>query len=223
MGKTDKKNQKIEKLCFFREKILEWGEKNIRGFPWRETGDPYKVLVAELMLVRTNSNQVEKIFRDFIYSYPDLETLLDAPKEELKNKLYSLGLNWRIDFLCNIAEEICRKFDGKVPQKREDLKSLPGIGDYVAGAILSISYNKREWIVDSNIARVFSRFFGIESTGEARRSEEIIKLSKDYSQNNKPKKSNLALLDFASLICKSRKPKCPECPVKKRCSSSVRL
>ncbi|MCE5211354.1 MAG: hypothetical protein LLG40_07355 [Deltaproteobacteria bacterium] len=116
-----------------------------------------------------------------------------------------------------MVREIETKYDCKIPDTRELLTSLPGIGDYVAGAVLSLAFNKREWIVDTNVVRVFKRYFGIRTTSEGRRNRDIINLSKIYVSTSNPRNANLAILDFAALICTSRNPKHEVCPVKKHC------
>jgi len=91
------------------------------------------------------------------------------------------------------------------------------VGDYVAGAILSVAYGKKEWIVDTNVARVFQRYYGLKTIKEARRDKQVVGLARAYATGRDPRRANLAILDFAALVCTARKPRCPECPLRREC------
>lgn len=215
-----KNSQKIKVL---REKMLGWFEENARTFPWRETKDPFKILIAELMLVRTKSEQVEQIYCDFMKKYPDVKSLADADLSELKIILESLGLEWRINYFKKLACELISRYNGDVPRTRKELSALSGVGDYIAGAVLSISFGKKEWMVDSNIARLFTRYFGLTIKGEPRRDLVIKEIAKEYVNYNSPGKCNLALLDFSSIVCRPREPDCMGCILLDDCRYYVRL
>jgi len=128
-----------------------------------------------------------------------------------------LGLKWRLPAFGLVARELREKYECKVPENREELKTLPGVGEYVAGAVLSVAFGKREWIVDSNIVRVFKRYLGIKTTGEGRRDKHVIEMAKLYVSTKKPAEANLGLLDFAALICIPGNPRCTSCPLCKTC------
>ena len=164
----------------FRKKLLRWFNENKRNYSWRETSDRYKVLIAELMLRRTKADQVAKVYSKFIEKYPDVKSLNYASVDDINEIAYSLGLHWRRNSFVGVARESIESYDGKIPDEREDLKKFPGVGDYVAGAVLSLASNKKEWIVDSNVVRVFKRYFGIETTKEGRRDKHVIALAKAY-------------------------------------------
>ncbi len=100
---------------------------------------------------------------------------------------------------------------------RHRLKQITGVGDYVAGAVLSFAFNSPEWIVDSNVVRVLTRFTGIRPLGEARRSRQVIEMAQEYCATRTPRNANLALLDHAGIICKPIAPACSLCPLKQRC------
>jgi A/G-specific adenine glycosylase len=189
----------------------------MRSFPWRETGDPYHVLVAEVMLQRTRAEQVVPVYRQFISRYPSPESCANAHIRDLKRLLRSLGLHSRATTLKKLALDVQNVFNGTIPSDRNKLKQISGVGDYVAGAVLSVAFNRTEWMVDSNIVRIFTRFTGIKPTGEMRRSATLIDMAQEYSQTKAPRNANLALLDHAALICSARLPKCTRCPLKMRC------
>lgn len=202
---------------YFRSRLLRWFKKNARDFPWRRTADPWKVLIAEMMLQRTRASQVEVVYRDFFSRFKKPSDLLQAKPSVMRRTLLPLGLRWRIGNFRLLSKHLLNRFNGRVPETREELLSLPGVGQYVAGAVLSVAFRQREWIVDSNVVRVFKRFFGVSTRTEPRRDKKIIQLAKAYSYSRVPRQATLALLDFAFLICVPRMPKCTVCPVKGRC------
>ena len=204
-------------IRLFRGKIIRWFDKNKRNYPWRETRDPFKVLIAEMMLRRTKADQVKAVYNRLFAEYPDVETMAEAKNEKLEQILYPLGLKWRTPAFGLVAREVKEKYQCKIPEAREELTTLPGVGEYVAGAVLSVAYGKKEWIVDSNIVRLFRRYFGIKTSKEGRRDKHIVEIAKVYASGENPRKANLALLDFAALICLPRNPKCTLCPVSSTC------
>ena len=216
-SKLPKELPSIENIRLFRSKIIRWFNKNKRNYPWRETHDPFKVLIAEMMLRRTKADQVKAVYDRLFAEYPDVETMAKAGNKELEQILYPLGLKWRTPAFGLVAREVKEKYQCKIPEAREELTTLPGVGEYVAGAVLSIAYGKEEWIVDSNIVRLFRRYFGIKTSKEGRRDKHVVEIAKAYVSGKDPRKANLALLDFAALICLPRNPKCTLCPLSTIC------
>ena len=206
-----------EDIRIFRSKITRWFNKNGRAYPWRETKDPFKVLIAEMMLRRTKADQVKMVYNRVFEEYPDIRAMAKAENEKLEEILYPLGLKWRTPAFGLVVREVREKYQSRVPETREALTTLPGVGDYVAGAVLSIAYGKKEWIVDSNIVRLFKRYFGIKTSKEGRRDKHVIDIAKIYTSGRNPRKANLAILDFAALVCTPRKPDCTKCPLRKSC------
>jgi len=216
-SKLPKELPSIENIRLFRSKIIRWFNKNKRNYPWRETHDPFKVLIAEMMLRRTKADQVKAVYDRLFAEYPDVETMAKAGNKELEQILYPLGLKWRTPAFGLVAREVKEKYQCKIPKAREELTTLPGVGEYVAGAVLSIAYGKEEWIVDSNIVRLFRRYFGIKTSKEGRRDKHVVEIAKAYVSGKDPRKANLALLDFAALVCLPRDPGCIQCPVSAAC------
>jgi len=206
-----------ENIRLFRNKIVRWFNKNKRKYPWRETRDPFRILIAEMMLRRTKADQVKMVYDKLFTEYPDVETLAKAGNKKMQKILYPLGLKWRMPAFGMVVREVKEKYNCKVPKTREELKSLPGVGEYVAGAVLSLAYGKKEWIVDSNIVRLFRRYFGIKTSKEGRRDKHVIEMAKMYVSCKNPRKANLAILDFAALICTPSNPNCKMCPLSKKC------
>ena len=204
-------------ITSFRRVIMRWFDKHGRDFPWRRSEDPFKLLIAEMMLRRTRADQVKEVYTKFFERYHDMKAIANASKEELEEILYPLGLKWRSPAFQLVAKETTEKYNAGVPTTREELKKLPGVGEYIAGAVLSIAYGKKEWIVDSNIVRLFKRYFGIKTSKEGRRDKHVVEIARSYASGRNPRKANLAILDFTALICTPRNPKHDECPLRKDC------
>ena len=204
-------------MRYFRAKIQTWYDKNKRIYPWRKTRDPFKVLIAEMMLRRTKADQVKPVYERLFKEYPDVKALSDAKNKKIEKILYPLGLKWRTPAFGLVAREVREKYHCKVPETREELTTLPGVGEYVAGAVLSVAYGKKEWIVDSNIVRLFGRYFGIKTSKEGRRDKHVIEMAKMYIACKNPRKTNLAILDFTALVCIPGQPKCAICLLKNNC------
>jgi A/G-specific adenine glycosylase len=201
----------------FRRRIISWYEKNGRTYPWRKERDPFRVLIAEMMLGRTRADQVVPVYERFCREFPGVEKLAGADPDAVENILRPLGLRWRVPAFVAMAREVVERYNSRIPDNREELVSLPGVGEYVAGAVLSIAYGKNEWLVDSNIVRIFRRYFGIETSKEGRRDRHIMQMAEIYISGKDPGKAVMAILDITALICKPRKPECERCPLRRGC------
>ena len=132
-------------------------------------------------------------------------------------KLKPLGLRWRAKNFKKASQALLHTFGGKVPDTRKELKTLPGVGDYVAGMVLSTAFSRREWAVDSNVVRIFRRYFGTQTSREGRRDAHVKEMARIYSSSANPGKANLALIDFSGAICLPRKPRCEKCGLRRKC------
>jgi A/G-specific adenine glycosylase len=206
-----------KEIAIFRRRIISWYSKNGRLYPWRKEKDPFKVLVAEMMLRRTKADQVVPVYEKFCREFPDVETLARANQDALEKILHPLGLKWRVPAFPMMAREVVEKYHSRIPDNREQLISLPGVGEYVAGAVLSIAYGKNEWLVDSNIVRIFKRYFGIKTSKEGRRDKHVIEMAKIYVSGKEPGRATMGILDITALICKPGKPECERCPLRIHC------
>jgi A/G-specific adenine glycosylase len=173
--------------------------------------------VAEMMLQRTKADQVQPVYLNFFSNFKTPSDVARTNMKKLNSMLYPLGLRWRIKRFREVSQSIVKKFGGKVPEVRDEILKLPGVGNYVAGIVLSVAFNKKEWIVDSNVVRVFKRYFGIQTSKEGRRDKHVIDLAKIYVECKNPRKANLSLLDFAALVCTPRKPEHEQCPLSESC------
>ncbi|MFP3880107.1 MAG: hypothetical protein ACLFVA_04045 [Dehalococcoidia bacterium] len=201
---------------------MAWFDKNGRSFVWRNHREPFVVLIAEMLLKKTSAHAVNQFLPHFLDRYGDVSALDSATLKELQEVLAPLGLSaQRGKQLKRLARALVHSHHGAIPNDREELLQLPGIGQYTAGAILSFAHGKPEAIVDTNVARIITRLYGIEpSRYEARRSPEIWEKARQLIEpaGSSSYKINWALLDLGALICRARKTRCGDCPLKSDCA-----
>ncbi|MFH1096279.1 MAG: DNA glycosylase [Candidatus Desantisbacteria bacterium] len=178
-------------------------------------------MIAEFMLQRTRADQVVPVYEQFTKKFPDFASLSVTSDDAIKDLIESLGLHWRYAHFKKAAQFVISEYNGKIPADRKKMLKIPGAGEYVAGIVLAVAFNKREWVVDSNIARAFNRFFGLKLSGEIRRKKEIIEIAKEYVQTTRPRKAIFGILDFSALICLPGKPLCGSCILVRRCLSGL--
>ena len=215
-GRLNEINDSRSSLCFrekFAELLLEWWRLNKRDFPWRRTTDPYKILITEMLLRKTTARQVSGIFDKFFAKFPDANTLAEARDGEIEAIIRPLGMEHkRVVLLKKLANELSKRHMGTVPANSEDLRRLPGVGPYVANAVLCFAYGKDAPLVDVNAIRVFQRVFGYKS--QKRRAKDDTALWNFVAETIPPGRArdfNFAIIDFAHEICTPKKPKCALC------------
>jgi A/G-specific adenine glycosylase len=192
--------------------ILDWFKHNKREFSWRTLKlSPFQVLVAELMLQKTNASQVENIFPRFIENYPNPESIANISEDELAKLLQPLGLfNRRARDLKKTAE-IILDLGNVIPSEKKELLKLPGVGDYIANSILCFAFNKKMPIIDANVGRVMKRIFSFPVKSAPSRDKKLAERMEELIPDRYFKEFNYAILDIAALICIPRKPRCEEC------------
>lgn len=203
----------------FHESLLAWDARYRRIFPWRATENPFYIMIAELMLRRTQAQQVVKVYEDFIKKFPDARTLSDAPPNKVETTLFPLGLAWRVSAFQLIARILVEQYNGEVPANYDALVALPGIGDYVASAVCCFAFGQAVIIVDTNTVRVLGRLFNIPTHAESRRRKPVRVLLQSLLNQKNPKSYNYAMLDLAALICTPANPKCQVCPLLSYCAT----
>ena len=204
----------------FQDRLLTWYTANRRNLPWRNTSDPYNILVSEVMLQQTQVDRVIPKYQEFLQKYPTLEALANAPVEEVRQTWYPLGYNVRPLRLHGIAREAVEKYGGKIPDDPEALQSLKGIGRYTAGAVLSFAFGREAPILDTNVRRVLHRVF--IGGGDAKRygvQKDLWELSEALIPAGKVYDFNQALMDFGATVCTARKPVCLVCPMHDICKA----
>lgn len=175
-------------------------------------------MIAEFMLQRTRAEQVAPVYKAFIRRYPTTFSLSKAKAKDVGRFTEHLGMHWRARHFIDAAKFIQTTYAGRIPSDRKKLLAIPGVGEYVAAAILTVAFNKREWVVDSNIARFINRFYGLRLKGEIRRNRMVIEKAREIFDYENTRHLLFALLDFTALICKPIKPECHACPLKKKCA-----
>lgn len=202
----------------FQNELLKWYENKARKLSFREKKDAYSIWISEIMAQQTRIEAMLKYYNRFIEQLPDMKALAACPDEKLNKLWQGLGYYSQAKNLKKCAIICMEKYDGKLPETKEELMKLPGIGPYTAGAIASIAYDQRVSAVDGNVIRVFSRLYGMEEEIDSRTKKNIEKLVQD----SLPEKEfisdyNQALMELGALICIPKNPRCISCPVKENC------
>ncbi|MBI1939059.1 MAG: DNA glycosylase [Ignavibacteriales bacterium] len=180
-------------------------------------------MIAEFMLQRTKAAQVEPVYKKFLKQYPEVLSLSKARIRSVEKYTASLGLHKRARNFIDAARYIVENFKDEYPKTRKKLLSIPGAGDYVAGAIMAVCYNNADYVIDSNIARFINRFYGLKLYGEVRRKKLIIAKAMEIFKTSNQKEFLFALLDFTALICKPIRPGCCDCPLNSKCKYEGKL
>ena len=199
-------------------RLLSWYCKNGRKhLPWRKDSDPYRVLVAEVLLRRTRVEQVIPVFEEVVERYPDLDSLANANESQLEMIISPIGLKSRAESLKKIAKQIVTNYNGKLPLKQAMLENLSGIGPYISNSILVFGYGKRRAIIDGNISRIYNRIFNMSRMKDSSRDIEMRRFAREMLPDEGFVKYNAALLDFGALVCTYRKPRCEQCVITDLC------
>lgn len=204
----------------FQQDLLKWFERAKRYFPWRETNDPYAVLVAEKLLQQTLAREtVVKTYQELIRRYPTPKHLAGAELAKLEAVIRPLGLVYRAKELKMMACELMERHNGTVPANLKGLLKLTGVGQYSARAVMSFAYGEDIAVVDTNVARFLYRLYEISGPMPANpaRKKSLINLAEDLIPPGRAKDFNLAVLDLCAAICKSNNPQCVVCPVRDYC------
>jgi A/G-specific adenine glycosylase len=205
----------------FRRRLMRWYAKHARILPWRDVAEPYYVWVSEIMLQQTTTQTVQGYFDRFIKTFPTIRSLAGADLDAVNRYWEGLGYYRRCALLHKAAREIVVRFNGMFPEKYEDVRNLPGIGRYTAGAILSIAFDQRLPILEANTLRLHARLLAIKGNllrGEA--NARLWQFAEEILPRTNSGKLNQALMDLGSLVCTPKFPKCAECPVAPFCESA---
>ena len=207
-----------ERVTWFRQQLQAWAVISLRDFPWRRDRSPYKIFIAECLLQKTDAATVSPIFTAFLRHYPDLAALLAAPLSELQVLLQPLGLAFRAERLQQAARLIRDRHGGEIPATEAELLQLPGIGPYTARAICSQAFELPAPVLDTNIARILERFFGLTGGDRVKsRCRLLWQAAERLAPASEVGRWNLTLIDFGALTCRARQPHCGRCPLQARC------
>jgi A/G-specific adenine glycosylase len=198
--------------------LLRWYRQHGRALPWRETRDPYRILVSEIMLQQTQVERVLPKYHEWLERFPTFEVLADANEADVVRTWYPLGYNIRPRRLHSIAREAVDAYAGALPEDEATLRSFRGIGAYTAGAVRSFAFGRRAAILDTNVARVLFRVF--VGRGEPKRhamQKHHWRVSWAVLPYRHVFDFNQALMDFGALVCAARRPQCATCPLGSKC------
>ncbi len=206
-----------------RAPLLRWYARHKRDLPWRRTRDPYAIWVSEVMLQQTRVATVLPYFQRFLEQYPDVASLARAKDEEVLACWSGLGYYRRARNLHRGAREVVARHDGRVPRVPEELRALPGVGRYTAGAIASIAFDLPEPVLDGNIRRVLTRVLALSAdrVGKSREQRELWQAARELARGPRPGEVNQALMELGALVCTSTSPRCPGCPWRRDCRARV--
>jgi A/G-specific adenine glycosylase len=193
----------------------------LRDFPWRRTKDPYAIFVAEFLLQKTDAAKVVPVYEAFLSQYPTINALALAPVAEVARLLQPLGLYFRAERLCQSAQLVVQSYAGKIPDTEAQLLTLPGVGKYTARSVCANAFNEPLAILDTNVARILERFFGLQGARVKSRCKILWKAAEQVAPATNVGKWNLTLLDFGATVCTARNPRCTECPLRQQCSYSL--
>jgi A/G-specific adenine glycosylase len=199
----------------FRRILARWGAKNRRSFPWRETDDAFRILVAEVLLQRSRGRTVAKVYERLFTRWPDAEHLGRARVDSIESVIRPLGLTSRAQNLRELARFVVER--GAVPDSLEGLLELPAVGRYAAGATMAVAFNKQSVVVDGVTARVYRRYFGLPSELPAVSDQELWSLVSDVTPKRSFRAWNWAVLDLAATVCLPKVPRCSSCPLQSEC------
>jgi A/G-specific adenine glycosylase len=207
-------------IAWFRRRLKAWGRINYRSFPWRETDDPFKVLIAEVLLQRSRGRTVAHVYEALFARWPDAKALSTARVPSIASVIRPLGLVRRAATLKSLASEILRR--GDVPADIGALMALPGVGRYAASATLAVAFGRSVPTVDGVTARVYRRFFGLRGNEPASNDKELWLTVERVTPTQGVREWNWAVLDLAATVCLPKVPRCAVCPLARQCVWSKR-
>lgn len=214
MIKPDKNN------LFVKHKLLSWYDQNDYTFPWRKSTNPYHIFLSEVMLQQTQVKTALPYYLNWLNKFPNISDVSNAKADEILKSWEGLGYYSRARNFHKASKIISKKYNNNIPDTFDDLINLPGVGQYIAGAVLSIAYNKTYPAVDANAIRVISRLeMNIEPYPKNIKS--ISDLILKYISKKRPGDFNQSVMDLGREICKSKNPKCTICPIRLYCKSYI--
>jgi len=196
-----------------------WGRANRRSFPWRETRDPFRILVAEVLLQRSRGKTVAKVYEELFRRWPDAAALARTRVSTIQGVIRPLGLLGRAATLKRLAAQVVEL--GRVPRTLEGLMELPGVGRYAANATLAVAFDRATATVDGVTARVYRRYFGLADDLPATDDRALWALVGEVTPSKGVRAWNWAVLDLAASVCLPGRPRCGDCPLEKRCRWSA--
>jgi A/G-specific adenine glycosylase len=203
-----------------RRRLLDWYERGRRPLPWRETSDPYRIWVSEVMLQQTQVKTAQPYYERFVRRFPTLHTLAGAGLEEVLKRWEGLGYYARARNLHRACAIVRERHSGRVPDTWAPLRALPGVGDYIAAAVLSIAFNRPHAVVDGNVKRVLARLLTMSAPVNQTASHRMFQEHADrLLDRRRPGDFNQAMMELGALVCTPASPQCARCPLTRFCGA----
>ena len=210
----------MDNRAFFTKTLLDWHKFNARELPWKNTNDPYVIWISEVILQQTRVEQGIPYFNRILERFPDVFTLAAASEEEVLSYWQGLGYYSRARNLHHTAKTIAYQMQGIFPKEYKEVLRLKGIGPYTAAAIVSFAFHQVQPVVDGNVIRVLSRYFGIEDPVDRDSTlTQINSLAMELIHKKRPADYNQAIMDFGATVCKPKAPDCLSCPFQNNCQA----
>ena len=200
-----------------RRTVDEWFEENGRDFPWRQSSNSFHILIAEVLLRRTQAHRVVRPYLDLIRRYPDIRDMAEADVTWLREWFRPLGLVNRAHRLVEAANTILEQHGGEVPKELSEIESLPGLGRYSACAVLCLAYARAAPMIDESSGRLLRRLLGLNSTAPAYSDKGLFDRVQSLIPCDASRRFNLGLLDIAAAYCHVGSPECLQCPLRSLC------
>ncbi|MGD9084419.1 MAG: A/G-specific adenine glycosylase [Desulfobacterales bacterium] len=202
------------------KRLMKWYRVNQRDLPWRRSNNPYHIWVSEVMLQQTQVNTVLSYYRSFIKAFPSVKRLAAADSQSVLKIWEGMGYYARARNLHRAARAVMQEYGGKIPNSWTAFHGLPGVGDYIAAAVLSIAFDQPYAVVDGNVKRVLARLHKISAPVNQPQSNSTFKAAADKLLDvHRPGTFNQAIMELGALVCKPRNPSCDVCPLNKRCQA----
>ncbi len=208
------------KDTFFSQTIIFWYHQNKRDLPWRDTQNPYKIWLSEIILQQTRVAQGMPYYQKFVENFPTVQELANADEETVLRLWQGLGYYSRARNLHAAAKYISEELNGIFPTTYIEIKKLKGVGDYTAAAISSFAFDEVQAVVDGNVYRVLARFFGIEKDiTSSEEKKEFRELAQKLISTKEPAIYNQSIMEFGALQCVPKNPNCKNCPLQENCTA----
>ncbi|ADR22569.1 A/G-specific adenine glycosylase [Marivirga tractuosa] len=206
----------------FSNLLINWYNQHQRDLPWRDTSDPYRIWLSEIILQQTRVDQGLPYYNKFINQYPSVHELAKAPEDEVMRLWQGLGYYSRARNLHECAKSIVNQYDGEFPDTYEELLKLKGIGKYTAAAIASFAFDRAVPVVDGNVFRVLARYLDIsDDISQPKTFKTFFNVAKQLIPENQAASFNQALMELGATICTPRKFKCENCPLSLDCQARI--
>jgi A/G-specific adenine glycosylase len=202
----------------FQRELLHWYDAHARNLPWRQTSDPYRIWVSEIMLQQTRVAAVLDYYARFLTLFPTLTALANAEEPDVLAAWSGLGYYRRAKLMHKAAKVVVGDFRGDLPRSAEELRKLPGIGEYTSSAIASIAFGEPVAVIDGNVERVLLRVFPAEEDGAAQ-AKWLRSRAADVLDTQRPGDFNQAMMELGATVCLPQRPLCLHCPVQQFCTT----